>query len=677
MFQNCSHKLTKYVHVQDKLGPNQTAKRAICKACESRENIFEKRKNEKLKLWQFWVNEDQKIMMYKDADENMAHNAVRALRQARVQNDMAMSVVSSNSRASSASNASGFIFADSTQISETSSSSSHVSKQYEFNHLLLCLIIQNRLALRFTECSILRKLVDFFNPTVKIPCCNTLSTKILIEYADKLEQEKVSALSKLQEPVTIMFDGAEDINISNCSQKTPDVLDTINNFFERASNQNLNVVAMVMDSTSAYASARCKIRLQKRDIVFLPCFAHQANLCVSDIFKLSSEYKQTVKHAIVVASYFTDKRHLKAISLLRNEQQRIYKKIYSFMLPVATRWNSYYYCFAMLLRSKCTLHSYSILHSNSFELSDKSRIVIDDIQFWTYLEELVKHLLPFVSILNYLQHDAANLFDVAYVFGYVAQQYEDDIDGFGYQMQQKLETSSSFGHYFSSTILSLELTEYYMRRGIFSDKRFENTIETILTGDMSMNNAIGLALLRYWEFAAIDQKEIEECLENAKKIHQIVTKNLVTVSINSEEITPTPCREFQLESNLEPRNDMNDPDEHVPMPDSDEIPNDDYESEDYDSDDYASDESESIIREWVKVEKKKEREEEEEEKEEEGEEEEKELEELNAISFNAVNMRKYHPAEHKNSKIELWHLFTRDLSQPSFVRTLQQYDDSN
>ncbi|CAG8642578.1 25102_t:CDS:2 [Cetraspora pellucida] len=279
MFQNRSHRLTKYVHVQDKLGPNQTAKQAICKACESRENIFEKEKNEKLELWQFWVNEDQKIMMYEDADKNMACNTVRALRQARVRNDMAMSVVSSNFRASSASNASGFIFADSTQISETSSSLSHVSEQYEFNHLLLHLIIQNGLAFRFTECNTLRKLVDFFNPTVKILCRNTLSTKILIEYADKLEQKKVFALLKSQEPVTIMFNGwkneccqeilgafilsamnqlyiwgAEDI--SNCSQKTPDVLDMINNFFEHASNQNLNVVAMVTDSASAYASAR-------------------------------------------------------------------------------------------------------------------------------------------------------------------------------------------------------------------------------------------------------------------------------------------------------------------------------------------------------------------------------------------------------------------------------------
>ncbi|CAG8785943.1 5091_t:CDS:1, partial [Gigaspora rosea] len=65
----------------------------------------------------------------------------------------------------------------------------------------------------------------------------------------------------------------------------------------------------------------------------------------------------------------------------------------------------------------------------------------------------------------------------------------------------------------------------------------------------------------------------------------------------------------------------------------------------------------------------------EEEEEESEEEKEEELEELNAISYEAANLRKYHPAEHKDSKIELQYLFTYDLSQPLFVHTLQQ-DDS-
>ncbi|CAG8800461.1 1309_t:CDS:2, partial [Gigaspora rosea] len=228
----------------------------------------------------------------------------------------------------------------------------------------------------------LRKFVDFFNPTVKIPTRKLLSSKILIEHAEQLEQSKISILSKSQEPITIMFDSWKN-DISNQRQRTPNVLNIINTFLTRASSQNLNVVAMVMDSASAYASAR-----------------------------------QILKQAIGIASYFTDQRHSKAISSLCDEQQRIYKAIYSFVLSVTTRWNSYYYCFATLLRSKRALQSYSILYPNSSELSDKSRTAINSNRFWAYLDELVEHLLPFVSILDYLQRDAANLFDVTYAFGY-------------------------------------------------------------------------------------------------------------------------------------------------------------------------------------------------------------------------------------------------------------------
>ncbi|CAG8612879.1 2008_t:CDS:2 [Cetraspora pellucida] len=128
-----------------------------------------------------------------------------------------------------------------------------------------------------TVISTLYEFVDFFNLTIKISTCRTISTKILVEYMEKLKQTKVFTLFELQELVTIMFDGWKNMcyqeildavilsatnqlyiwsaeNISNQSQKTLNVLNTIHTFFEHASNQNLNVVAIVTDSVSAYAS---------------------------------------------------------------------------------------------------------------------------------------------------------------------------------------------------------------------------------------------------------------------------------------------------------------------------------------------------------------------------------------------------------------------------------------
>ncbi|CAG8810925.1 22591_t:CDS:2, partial [Gigaspora rosea] len=77
MAQVHAHRLTKYVHIQNKLGPDQTTKRAICKACESKEQIFEQGKNEGIELrcpyWrEFWVDEDQEVITYEDPDKNMA-----------------------------------------------------------------------------------------------------------------------------------------------------------------------------------------------------------------------------------------------------------------------------------------------------------------------------------------------------------------------------------------------------------------------------------------------------------------------------------------------------------------------------------------------------------------------------------------------------------------------------
>ncbi|CAG8689656.1 23515_t:CDS:2 [Dentiscutata erythropus] len=183
--------------------------------------------------------------------------------------------------------------------------------------------------------------------------------------------------------------------------------------------------------------------------------------------------------------------------------------------------------------------------------------------------------------------------------------------------------------------ITLELTEYYMKRGIFSDERFENTIDAILAENVT-KNVIGLALLRYWKFAAIDQKEIGKVAQRLynikvnsapygigrtrRKIRKTVTMNRITNSNNSKTAT-THC-ETQLESSFEQRNERDNPivldlteNMHIPI-----------------------------------------------------------LDELTTTSY---DMQNCHPAEHEGSKIELQYLFTHALSQPSFVRTLQQDIENN
>ncbi|CAG8467885.1 4690_t:CDS:2, partial [Dentiscutata heterogama] len=347
MPQAYNHRLTKYIHVQNDLSPAQKAKRAICKACESKEIYFKEKKMKCLYWREFWIEEDQEIMTYPDPDETIARNAVITLRQARTQNNtLSISIASSGSN-------------------------------------------------------------TYFVVRQLLPTEQNEFHRRLLQYAEKSESAQVSTLLETQEPKNVRRQeileavilsatnrlnvwGAKDI--SSTSQKTTNVLNTIRTFLKRAKKQNLNVVAMVTDSASSYASAR----------------------------------------------------------------------------------------------SKWALQSYSILYLNSNKLSSKARTAINS-------------------------HDAANLFDVTYSFTYIAQQYENETDGFGYAMLQKLEKHWAN---WEQPLLFLALAglNIITKCGIFTDERFNNTLEAISeehnVQSKVSNSVVGLALMRYWEFAALNLKEI-------------------------------------------------------------------------------------------------------------------------------------------------------------------------
>ncbi|CAG8802338.1 7331_t:CDS:2, partial [Dentiscutata erythropus] len=185
----------------------------------------------------------------------------------------------------------------------------------------------------------------------------------------------------------------------------------------RTKAQNLNIVAIVTDSASSYASARHKIRLERPDLVFLPCFAHQANLCIGDIFRYSSEYK-------------------------------------------------------------CTA----------------------DITFWKNVDELADCLLLF---------------------------YEDETGGFAVIFNLQFRVHALSSQVFFSLERISSWTEYYYEKW-FNEKpkHFNNTLEAIseehnVQGKMA-NNVVRLALLWYWEFAALNLKEIS-----------MVAQRLFSIKVNS------------------------------------------------------------------------------------------------------------------------------------------------
>jgi len=87
----------------------------------------------------------------------------------------------------------------------------------------------------------------------------------------------------------------------------------------------------------------------------LPCFAHQINLCVGEIFKVSPEFKTVSSQVLKIAVYFKNANNKYFIGQLRNIQEEIYGKHIQPMIPEDTRWNSYLTSCTNLIATKNAL----------------------------------------------------------------------------------------------------------------------------------------------------------------------------------------------------------------------------------------------------------------------------------------------------------------------------------
>src|SRR5215475_14260546 len=96
---------------------------------------------------------------------------------------------------------------------------------------------------------------------------------------------------------------------------------------------NINIVLL-----SFYI--RRRLRISIRSVVFLPCFAHQINLCVGEIFKESTEFKSSIDNAMRLATYFRNANNKFFISALKELQKKTYGMYIIPIAPCETKWNS-------------------------------------------------------------------------------------------------------------------------------------------------------------------------------------------------------------------------------------------------------------------------------------------------------------------------------------------------
>ncbi|RHZ81561.1 hypothetical protein Glove_118g2 [Diversispora epigaea] len=338
---------------------------------------------------------------------------------------------------------------------------SNIDKK-KFNLLILRVTISCGFALSWVNNPEVIELFKFLNPLIKLPNRKTLSDKILHEAVTDLNNTMIEKLESDRIGITLSFDGwinvreqelmgtiimSSDgqpyvwkaIDVSGERHKTDDVIAKTEEMITEIRELNLVILAIVTDSAPAYNAARLRLRNLHRELVFLPCYAHQVNLCVGEIFKVSPEFKTTSTYALKIAAYFKNANNKYFIGQLRTIQKEIYGKYIQPMIPGDTRWNSYLTCCSSIKATKNALRSlatkFEPSQSNArrrpndpLTISQDIYLIIMNENFWENLIKLEQLLIPYCQILNILQTDKARLYEVLHGFAYLTQFWKKYID---------------------------------------------------------------------------------------------------------------------------------------------------------------------------------------------------------------------------------------------------------
>ncbi|CAG8515122.1 3158_t:CDS:2 [Scutellospora calospora] len=242
------------------------------------------------------------------------------------------------------------------------------SDNEKFKILLLRLTVSCKWAFNWVNKPEAQELFEFLNPHLKLPDRRTLSGQILETAVSEHDVAMYEALREDLIGETLIFDGSERESYVSVMEKT-------NTMIEELKSMNIKVSAVVTDSAGPYAAARRRLRLIHRDIVFLPCYAHQLNLCIGEVFKESTDLKTTMDQALQILAI-------------------------NYQLPYA--------------QSRRRTSENLIIHRKIFE-------IIDSDSFWSNLIIIAEILYPYCKILNILQCDNARLVQVIHSLAYLVQ----------------------------------------------------------------------------------------------------------------------------------------------------------------------------------------------------------------------------------------------------------------
>ncbi|GES91525.1 ribonuclease H-like domain-containing protein [Rhizophagus clarus] len=311
----------------------------------------------------------------------------------------------------------------------------------KFERLLLRMSVANGFSFQWIDHPATLELFEFLNSHLILPNRKALSNRILTRETENVNTLRNDKLINDKVGVVLAFDGWKNIlnqhifgslfilssgeiliwdasDISSERERLIEIIPKITGLIQETKRLGIKLNAIVSDSAPAYAAAWRRLRLEYAEIVFLPCFAHQCQLAIGDIFKESPILKTASSKAIKIASYFKNANNSYFIGKLRDIQNELYDKYYSIVIPGETRWNSHYFCFKSLIRSKQALRNLAI----------------------RYERPQIDILLPYCGVLNKLQCDKARLYEVLHALGYFCQFWKQFPDSdLGNQMIDRLE----------------------------------------------------------------------------------------------------------------------------------------------------------------------------------------------------------------------------------------------
>lgn len=153
------------------------------------------------------------------------------------------------------------------------------------------------------------------------------------------------------------------------------------------------------------------MRDELKHIFFIPCDSHGLQLLMQDLFSLQT-ISTVFKRAASIVSYFNCAPP--QLATLRTLQQKFYKKEYSLLAAVSTRWGTQYRILMSVKRSEQALRAYLTSRTELGETARELATVANCHEFWGQLDELVVLIEPMDEAIRMSESSGANLMKVVY-----------------------------------------------------------------------------------------------------------------------------------------------------------------------------------------------------------------------------------------------------------------------